>query len=631
MIIGLALDPSQCYICDKMASICETSLVVERQLSMSHPSAKRVIAHRGKLYPNDIPHETATENDAIPENEVIIAGGVQRSVIVFNGTLPGPDIIVYEGQTLFIHVTNRMRSEILGIHWHGLHQRNTPFMDGVPFVTQCPILPGQTFTYKFQAYPKGTFWYYSATGTHRLDGAFGAFIVRSRSEDKVEHILQIQEWYENRDATVDSLITNYEDGVQNDLKINSSKSPDGSAYGLFPPDNALINGRGWTGSLPLHVFNVNEDEASFLFRALGVGVILPFRISIDGHKIQIIESNGYGIKHLYVDSFVLNPGERVDFTISRSSSKSQNYWVRAETLDEDRRLETRAILRYDLTDKSDPNTTERMCTFDNPCKVFNCPFKYFPENENMKCITIDQVDSPEPSEFPPVINKRHFKEYFLNFKFSGATTTSVNGKMFILPVVSALTQPNDIAKPCTKPQCDEGKQCECTYSLSLLHNDTIHFVLTNLDAGKGWALPIHLHGHSFELLKMGFPLYNKTDGNIISSNEDIRCKMDVNSLQEEIYCTETTWSDSSWYGGKVPGLNLVNPPRKDTVIIPGGGYVVIRIKANNPGLWLMHSLVDHLSGDKMAILLNESFPFLPEPPTNFPRCGNFDGSPIPLH
>lgn len=43
------------------------------------------------------------------------------------------------------------------IHWHGIHQRNTSFMDGVPMVTQCPITKYSSFTYKFKAYPSGNF------------------------------------------------------------------------------------------------------------------------------------------------------------------------------------------------------------------------------------------------------------------------------------------------------------------------------------------------------------------------------------------------------------------------------------------------------------------------------------------
>ena len=44
----------------------------------------------------------------------------QRLVVVANGSLPGPDIIVYEGQRLIIHVKNKLHSEGVTIHWHGL-------------------------------------------------------------------------------------------------------------------------------------------------------------------------------------------------------------------------------------------------------------------------------------------------------------------------------------------------------------------------------------------------------------------------------------------------------------------------------------------------------------------------------
>ena len=81
---------------------------------------------------------------------MITVDGTDRGVITVNKTIPGPPLIVYEGQELLIHVRNHLLSESITIHWHGLHQRDTPFMDGVAFVTQCPIGAGQKFTYKFK-------------------------------------------------------------------------------------------------------------------------------------------------------------------------------------------------------------------------------------------------------------------------------------------------------------------------------------------------------------------------------------------------------------------------------------------------------------------------------------------------
>lgn len=81
---------------------------------------------------------------------MVTVDGVPRMVIAINGRVPGPPIVVYEGQNLIIHVKNNLLSDSATIHWHGLHQKETPHMDGVGYISQCPIGAGQTFTYKFK-------------------------------------------------------------------------------------------------------------------------------------------------------------------------------------------------------------------------------------------------------------------------------------------------------------------------------------------------------------------------------------------------------------------------------------------------------------------------------------------------
>lgn len=56
--------------------------------------------------------------------------------------------------------------ENAAVHWHGIHQVGTPFYDGVPFITQCPILPGQKFKYEFVASPAGTHMWHSHVGEY---------------------------------------------------------------------------------------------------------------------------------------------------------------------------------------------------------------------------------------------------------------------------------------------------------------------------------------------------------------------------------------------------------------------------------------------------------------------------------
>ena len=80
----------------------------------------------------------------------ISANGVPRAIIVVNKMMPGPSIEVCLGDTVIINVFNNLRSsDITSIHWHGVHMKHTNNMDGVSFVSQCPILKNSFFKYKF--------------------------------------------------------------------------------------------------------------------------------------------------------------------------------------------------------------------------------------------------------------------------------------------------------------------------------------------------------------------------------------------------------------------------------------------------------------------------------------------------
>ena len=79
------------------------------------------------------------------------------SVWCYNGSVPGPEIRVQQGQRLRVDVENGL-AESTTVHWHGVRVPNA--MDGVPHLTQAPIAPGETFVYEFDAVDAGTFWYH---------------------------------------------------------------------------------------------------------------------------------------------------------------------------------------------------------------------------------------------------------------------------------------------------------------------------------------------------------------------------------------------------------------------------------------------------------------------------------------
>lgn len=105
-----------------------------------------------------------------------------------NRRLPGTPIQVCVNDIVVVDVANEMDGTATTIHWHGLRQLETPFCDGVPFITQCPIQFGTTFRYSFYARDAGTHFYHSHAGQHKTNGIYGALIVRIPELAKVNQL-----------------------------------------------------------------------------------------------------------------------------------------------------------------------------------------------------------------------------------------------------------------------------------------------------------------------------------------------------------------------------------------------------------------------------------------------------------
>jgi FtsP/CotA-like multicopper oxidase with cupredoxin domain len=101
----------------------------------------------------------------------------------YNGTMPGPEIRVTEGDYVRINVTNQL-AESTAVHFHGLIIPNA--VDGVPFITQPPIKPGQTHTYEFMVRNPGSHMYHSHNNSTKQvgKGLLGAFIIEPKDKSK---------------------------------------------------------------------------------------------------------------------------------------------------------------------------------------------------------------------------------------------------------------------------------------------------------------------------------------------------------------------------------------------------------------------------------------------------------------
>lgn len=160
----------------------------------------------------------------------VTGNGVQRNLMSVNRKLPGTPIDVCRNDRIIVDVSNFMAGTELTIHWHGMYQKETPWSDGVPMVTQCPIFSDNTFRYVFYAREAGTHYYHAHSGLHRTNGVVGKLNIREQFDpnadqydfDLKEHSVLLSDWN-------NMLAEELAPGIQTSV---------------VRPDSLLINGHG---------------------------------------------------------------------------------------------------------------------------------------------------------------------------------------------------------------------------------------------------------------------------------------------------------------------------------------------------------------------------------------------------
>lgn len=208
------------------------------------------------------------------ETEWEITPGVRRKAYAYNGQVPGPTIRVTEGDRVRVILKNEL-SESTTVHFHGLMTPNA--MDGVPFVTQPPVKPGQAFTYEFVARPAGSHMYHSHNGDDQISlGLLGAFIVEPRDKAAEPKV----------DADV-VLIVN--DGLH----------------------GYTINGKGFPATTPIAVKQGQRVRIRYMNEGL---LIHPMHLH--GMPMTVIARDGYRLPQPYkADVVNVAPGERWDVIV----------------------------------------------------------------------------------------------------------------------------------------------------------------------------------------------------------------------------------------------------------------------------------------------------------------------------
>jgi len=119
---------------------------------------------------------------------VIAPDGYERPVLLVNGAFPGPLIEANWGDKIIVNVHNNITNpeEGTAIHWHGLLQIGTPWEDGSPGVSQCPITPSKSFTYEFIADLFGTTWYHAHYSAQYAGGVVGPIVIHGPTQARYD-------------------------------------------------------------------------------------------------------------------------------------------------------------------------------------------------------------------------------------------------------------------------------------------------------------------------------------------------------------------------------------------------------------------------------------------------------------
>ncbi len=244
------------------------------------------------------------------EADLELAPGTTVRAWTYNGTVPGPELRVTEGDQVRITLRNELPVPT-SAHWHGI---DVPIaMDGVPGLTQQAVPPGGTFVYEFVATNPGTRWYHSHQDAEVQVplGLFGPVIVEPSTPEAVrydrEYTFALSEW----DLDLTPAVARGDASLplpRSDVPL--SKQLD---YDLF-----LVNGKA-TASLPPVAVAPGERVR---LRLINAGNLIH-TIYGRGRPLKVVATDGNPVPPGLVlpdDAATLGPSERVDLELNGTDS-----------------------------------------------------------------------------------------------------------------------------------------------------------------------------------------------------------------------------------------------------------------------------------------------------------------------
>ncbi|CDP01153.1 unnamed protein product [Coffea canephora] len=515
-----------------------------------------------------------------------------KNILTVNGLFPGPTVHIREGDTTIIRVHNKGTQNIT-IHWHGVKQPMYPWSDGPAYITQCPIMPGKSFSQKIRLSDEiGTMWWHAHSDWSRAT-VHGAIRVYPKRGDTypfprpyAEVPITFGEWWK---SDVQAVLTEFKSngGFPNNSDAFLINGQPGDLYPCSKPDTFKL---------------AVEYGKTYMLRMVNAAMNSILFVSIANHKITVVGSDGSYTRPLKTDYVAISPGQTIDCLLE-ADQKPGHYYMAAKAYDSTTdNTTTTAIIEYigNYTPSSPPvfpnlpmsNDTKASTNFTwslrSLARKVDVPTHvdtklYFTLSVNLRpCEANNTCAGPRGQRLATSINNISFVSP--QFDILHAYYYSLRGvfrKNFprFPPFVFNFTA-DSLPATLLNPTRD-------TRVRVLEYNNSVELVFQGTNLVAGIDHPMHLHGHSFYVVGAGI-------GNHDKEKDPLK-------------------------------YNLVDPPLMNTIAVPKNGWTAIRFKANNPGVWLLHCHLErHLTwGMDMAFLTkNGKLPgqqMLPPPP-DAPPC-----------
>ncbi|XP_037869374.1 uncharacterized protein LOC101739043 isoform X2 [Bombyx mori] len=451
-------------------------------------------------------------------------------------------------------------------------------------------IPGQDLAIHWASSP-GTFFYHADSVTHQSDGLYGSLIVNQPQPLEAHSNLYD---YDRSEETTVLIAAKFDHFITGNLEDLSRLKP----YSL------IVNGNEESSK-----FFVLPDYAYRLRLINAIAIECPIVMSIDKHDVVIIATDGEPVKPVSTRKVQLYPGERMDVVV-RADQPSNGYWIRISGQGVCGGLSSKSMLIYSGFNYTSmlQNQDEKLqdTELDENTPALN--------GQALESIRDDSFSSDIKSIYLSIDRKKPVKEendfryisdaipkkayYPAPLFLQDKGVVQINEKSFLYPNAPILLKPREIKDNLICNVGDESKQLEiqCIQTVEAVVGDMLEIALINEGNGSDESYTFHMHGFGMKVLATG----HSQDGNPLTKEKFIQ-------LDKE---------------GKLM-RNLQSPPIKDTISVPNKGFVIVRIKLNRGGSWLLECRACSVSSLPTAVLINVPQALPTSIVDSLPKCGSY--------